>query len=174
MTAVDGELPDVLRSVLCKRLTPVEAAELAADMVPLETPAGRFVIREGEPSTGLLILLRGTAEIIKRTPDGGSRTIATVTAPTVLGEVGLVADEPRSASVRTITACDFQLLARADFRRLLEEESLAAYKLIATMAEVLARRLALLTRKFVGVNEIDQDAALGNEPDAPEDRLEAE
>lgn len=76
-----------------------------------------------------------------------------MTAPTVLGEMGLITAEPRSASVRTVTACDFQILARADFQRLLDEERLAPYKLMATMAEVLAGRLAAMNRKLVALEE---------------------
>lgn len=162
MSDEDPELSEILRSVLCARLTPAEADELAATMVPFEAPPGRFVINEGEPSTGLFILFRGTAEVIKRTPDGSSRTLATVTAPTVLGEMGLITDEPRSASVRTITACDFQLLSRADFQRMLEEERLAAYKLMATMAEVLVGRLAAANRKLVALEERGEGTKPGN------------
>ena len=165
------ELLDVLSSVLCKGLTAAQAAELAADMVPMETPAGRYVVREGEPPTGLLILLRGTVEIIKQIPDGESQTIATVTAPTVIGEMGAVTAEARAASVKTVTACHFWLLARADLQRLLEGESLAAYKLVAGIADVLARRLALMNRKVVEFSERHREEAPVEELDALRHRL---
>jgi CRP/FNR family transcriptional regulator, cyclic AMP receptor protein len=143
-------LADVLRSVLCRRLTPAEAGALAHVMTGRTVAAGGLLCREGEPAAGLLLLLRGAAEIVKQGRDGDGQRLATVEAPTVLGEIGLLlAAGAHTATVRAQTECDVRLLPKADFIRMLDAESVAAYKLVATIAEVLARRLTLMDEKVL-------------------------
>ena len=95
------------------------------------------------------LLLEGAAEVVKRDRDGGEVSIATVEAPTVLGEMGLITDRPHSATVRAISRCEFHLLTRSQFDRLLKSENLAAYKVVATLAEVIAWRLSRMDDKVV-------------------------
>src|SRR5437879_1036647 len=97
---------------------------------------------------------RGTVEVFKegRGKKGTDEVLATIPAPTVLGEISLLTEGPHTASVRAKTACEFSLLTTTQFHRLLREESLAAYKVIATLAEVLARRLHRMDEKFVEVS----------------------
>ena len=67
----------------------------------------------------------------------------------MVGEMSLITERPHSATVRARTACGFQLLTRSQFERLRKSESLAAYKVVATLAEVIARRLVRMDEKFV-------------------------
>jgi CRP-like cAMP-binding protein len=154
-----SELVSAVRSVLCQALTVQEAGQLVQAAQPVTIPAGSVLFTEGEASTGLFLLLEGTAEVVKRSRRGGNQMIATVTAPTVIGEMGLLTDRPRSATVRAGTDCELHLLPKAAIQRLIETESLAAYKLIAAIADVLARRLELMDEKVVELAERHQGAA---------------
>lgn len=118
-------------------------------MVPVTVEPGALVLREGERGQGLLVLLEGSVEIVKRGVDGHEVPIATAEAPSVLGEMGLITDRPNSATVRALTPCSFNLLTRSQFDRLLKGESLAAYKVVATLAEVIAWRLSRMDDKVV-------------------------
>src|SRR5688572_5672994 len=135
------EVARIIRTTLCRTLTPAQALEIASSTVPVGVPAGGFVYRHGDKSDGLLIFVRGSVEVSRQTSDGTTRAIATVTAPTVIGEMGLLTERPRSASVKAITACEFHLLTRRDFVRMLADEQLPAFKLVGILADVLARRL---------------------------------
>ena len=95
------------------------------------------------------MLLEGTVEVVKEGGPGGVVVIATVEAPSVLGEMSLITDRPHSATVRARSNCDFRLLTRVQFDRLLQGESLAAYKVVATLADVIAWRLNRMDEKFV-------------------------
>jgi len=117
-------------------------------MVPTTVPAGGAVFREEERAKGLFVLLEGTVEVVKE--DGGTAVvIASVEAPSVLGEMSLITDRPHSATVRARSSCEFRLLTRAQFDRLLQAESVAAYKVVATLADVIAWRLSRMDEKFV-------------------------
>jgi CRP-like cAMP-binding protein len=149
----------VVRSTLVRGLTAPQAEQLLAATVPMRVEGGKAVVREGERSMGLLILLRGTVEIVKWAPAGEDRVIASVAAPSVLGEMALLTDRPSSATVNATSDCDLRLLTRAQYQRLIEGESGAACKLVATIAEVLARRLDLMDRKVVALIERSEATA---------------
>lgn len=144
-----SEAAKVVRSVLCRGLTYEQTDQIVKAMVPVTVDTGALVLREGEKGQGLLVLLEGTAEIVKRDRDGADVSLATVEAPTVLGEMSLITDRPHSATVRAVTTCQFHLLTRSQFDRLLKSENLAAYKVVATLAEVIAWRLSRMDDKVV-------------------------
>src|SRR6266850_7323665 len=149
-----SEASKIIRGVLCRGLSYEQTEQILKAMVPIKAEPGLVVFKEGERPQGLMVLLEGTVEVLK---GGGSQkrsdeVLATIAAPTVLGEISLLTEGPHAASVRAKTACDFSLLTTTQFRRLLREESLAAYKVIAILAEVLARRLHRMDEKFVEVS----------------------
>jgi CRP-like cAMP-binding protein len=111
--------------------------------------SGNTVFREDERGKGLFVLLDGMVEVVKEGGPGGAVLIATIEAPSVLGEMSLITDRPHSATIRARTNCEFRLLTRPQFDRLLQAESLAAYKVVATLAEVIAWRLNRMDEKFV-------------------------
>lgn len=149
-----AELPRIIRSVLGRGLTVDQAEQLAHATVRATAPAGTTVLREGEQGDGLYMLTGGTVDIVKTAPGGGAQVIATLDAPTLLGEMSLLTDRPHSASVRAATDCEFWVLTRPQFLRLLESESLAAYKVVLTIAEVLARRLYRMDEKVVELSAL--------------------
>lgn len=122
---------------------------MVAAMVPMAVEPGTDVLREGGRGQGLLVLLEGVAEVIKHDAEGGDVVISIVEAPSVVGELSLLTERPNSATVRARTACTFQLLTRPQFDRLLKSESVAAYKVVVTLADVIAGRLVAMDEKFV-------------------------
>jgi CRP-like cAMP-binding protein len=144
-----SEAARIVRGVLCRGQTHEQAEQIVTAMVPVAVEPGTVVLREGARGQGLLVLVEGAAEVIKDDGEGGDVVISAVEAPSVLGEMSLITERPHSATVRARTACAFQLLTRSQFERLLKGESLAAYKLVATLADVIAGRLIRMDEKFV-------------------------
>lgn len=136
-------------TVLCKSLTPAQAEEILSATIPLTVPPKGLIFREGDEGTGLYLLFKGSAEILKQDREEAEQQIATVEAPTVLGELSLVTESTHSATVRALTECELHLLGREKFRRLLQADNLAAHKLMSTIAEVLARRLLRMDQKVI-------------------------
>lgn len=146
-----SEAGKIVRHVLCRGLSHEQAEQILNAMMPVKADAGLVVFKEGERAQGLMVLLDGAVEVLK---NGSSGVIATIAAPAVLGEISLLTEGPHSASVRAKTACEFSLLTTTQFHRLLREESVAAYKVIAILAGVLARRLHRMDEKFVEVSRL--------------------
>ena len=148
---IDQELVTVIRTVLCRRLSAAEAEGLVSAMVPRNVTAGTIVCREGSETAGLMILLHGTVEVSKGGHDPASaKALAIIEAPSVLGEVSLLLIRGTyTATVRAKTDCRLWVLPKTDFVQLLDKENVAVFKLVATLAEVLARRLVAMDGKML-------------------------
>jgi CRP-like cAMP-binding protein len=158
-----SEATRIVRSVLCRGLTPEQTDQIVNATVPVSVDPGTVVLREGDRGQGLLVLLEGSVEIVKRRAGADDVLISTVDAPTVVGEMSLITERPHSATVRARTVCSFQLLTRSQFERLLKSESLAAYKVVATLADVIAGRLNRMDEKFVELARRGADAPYADE-----------
>ena len=145
----NSEAAKIVRTILGRGLTNQQTEQIVNAMVPTTVTSGNTGFREEERGQGLFVLLDGTVEVVKESGPGGPVIIASVEAPSVLGEMSLITDRPHSATVRARTNCEFRLLTRPQFDRLLQAESLAAYKVVATLADVIAWRLNRMDEKFV-------------------------
>jgi CRP/FNR family transcriptional regulator, cyclic AMP receptor protein len=159
----NSEAARIVRAILCRGLTFEQTEQILKAMVPVTATPGTIVFRENDKGQGLIVALEGSVEILKHGRDGADQTIASVEAPTVLGEMSLITDRPHSATVRAVTACEFRLLTRAQFDRLLQGESVAAYKVVVTLAEVIARRLNKMDEKVMELSRQPERARTAEE-----------
>lgn len=144
----DSEAAKIVRAVLCRGLSVEQSDQITRAMITTSANPGNTVLREGDRPQGLFVLVQGTVEVLKEA-DGGGEIIATIDAPTVLGEMSLILAREHSATVRAKTGCEFRLLTRAQFERLINEDSLGAYKVVLTLAEVIAKRLYRMDEKVL-------------------------
>src|SRR2546422_11523928 len=141
---------EVMHTLLGRGLTTPQVEQLAQASVSRKAAAGQALMNEGERPGGLMLLLQGNVEIFKQGGDGQRQSLAKVAAPTLLGEMSLITDRPTSATVVAVTECDYQLLTRSQFQRLIASDSLAAYKLVVGIAGILAERLGPPARQGLG------------------------
>ncbi len=143
-----AETRKLMQTVL-RGLTAQQVEQLVQASVAQKVAAGQALINEGERVSGLMILLQGRVEIFKHGPDGLRQSLANLDPPTLVGEMSLITDRPASATAIAIAECEFQLLTRAQFQRLIAADSIAAYRLVVIIAGVLAERLGKLDRKVL-------------------------
>ena len=77
---------------------------------------------------------------------GEGRVVARLSRGEYFGEIALLADVPRTATVRTVTECEFFVLARREFDDLVRTQVLAGQYL----EQVSSRRVLDTRRKLVG------------------------
>jgi ATP-binding cassette subfamily B protein len=127
-----------LRSIpILKSFDPDSLTTLADIFITERCPAGRDVFREGDPGDKFYIVARGTLTVWINTPGGGQKQIRTMDDGDHFGEIALMEDTPRTATVRTSTDCIFLTLARDQFLKLLQREP----KLRASFQKVVTERL---------------------------------
>ncbi len=110
--------------------------ELAAKLEPAVFLPGDLIIHKGEIGDRMYFVSRGHAELLGE--DG--QAIATFAAGSYFGEMALVLDQPRAASIRAIDYCDVYILRKQSFVRLLEKYN----NFHEHLRDVIARRKAEL------------------------------
>jgi len=139
--AVPRSLHDVLAEIqpFCELSQDVHDAVVAVAQ-DRTFAAGEVILRQGEVSDCLLIILDGVAEV-SIVDDGEVHRIARVGRHTVIGEIGLVTREVRSANISALTSLRAAMLSKEDF------ESLSGRfpRLSIAMSELIAERVGTLT-----------------------------
>jgi CRP-like cAMP-binding protein len=105
---------------------------------------GDLVLRQGERSQDLWVVLEGTCEVIFENPAAAAQepvVLATLEAMSHFGEMSFFHDAPHSASVRAKTSVRLLRLPRAKFDELLRTHSTIAAKLSVNVVRSLAERM---------------------------------
>ncbi|MFJ9448149.1 Crp/Fnr family transcriptional regulator [Kitasatospora sp. NPDC101235] len=87
-------------------------------------PIGTTLLRQGEPGTHVLALLAGVAKVSRQERNGDVRLLAFRGPGELLGEVAVLDDGVRSASVQAISDCTVAVLGKAVFLRFVAERGL--------------------------------------------------
>lgn len=113
------------------------AATLAARLVPLEVAPGEVIVRQGAPADKFFIIVAGAVEVVRE--DGGApRVVAALGPGQFFGEVAILRDTPRTATVRATAPTTLLAMERDAFRALVAQ-SLATTQ---DFDRVIRRRLA--------------------------------
>jgi predicted RND superfamily exporter protein len=112
-------------------------------------PAGEFVVRKGERGTEMYMVVSGRVRVSDRLADGTEKVLAQLEPGTVFGEMALVSQEPRSASVVAETPAEVLRLDLEAFERIRRRFPFTGAKLFRNLARVLALRLRHTTAMLV-------------------------
>jgi CRP/FNR family transcriptional regulator, cyclic AMP receptor protein len=102
-------------------------------------PAGQILFKEGERGNFMYVLMSGTAEITVR-----NRVMETVVAGTIVGEMAIIDDSIRSATVVAKSDCKFLPIERERFVFLVQQKPEFALHVIRVMADRLRKTDAIL------------------------------
>ena len=94
--------------------------DLASRMELQKIPEGTDIVREGDVGDQLYILKEGEAEVIVRGEGDREVEMATLSKNDYFGEIALLREVPRTATVRSRGPVELYSLGRDDFRELLE------------------------------------------------------
>lgn len=107
------------RVPLLSSLNEQQLETLAAGSARRNFPKGRTIVAEGEPSQSLYILLSGRAKVQRSDSEGKEVILAVLGSGDFFGEMSLIDEAPRSASVITLESCDFMSINKDAFRSML-------------------------------------------------------
>lgn len=112
-----------------------EIGELAKLGTQISLDAGSTLALEGALGREVVVIVSGTASVIRN-----GETVATVTEGGIVGEMAVLFDERRNASVVAETAVDAFVLTSQEFRSLLD----ACPRLANNVAVTAEQRLAAI------------------------------
>ena len=138
---------DALRaSALFAELPADDLARLAAMVETVRLEAGETLLREGDPGDSLFVIASGELEVVRG--DGADEVPLAVVGPGSLqGEMALLEDRPRNATVRAMTPVEALRVPRAALFELLATRPEAALAMIRTTLSRLRSTEALLGQR---------------------------
>src|SRR5215217_1673370 len=134
--------PDLSEVPIFKHLDEDERAEFEELSEPVRFEAGQRIFEEGAPEEQLYVITAGTVEVYKSVLPGRRQRLATIEAPTVVGEMGLLTEPRAAASVEARTRVEAYCIDRDRFLEMLDEDSMAACKVVYEIGRALANRMA--------------------------------
>ena len=120
---------------LFQGLSPEELAALSASSTQRSFPKNTVVIHENEPADSLFIILSGKVKVYCSDKSGKEFIMNTQGPGDYFGELALVDDSLRSASVRTVEKCDFVVVYKDAFNAVLRAHPNIASSLIRNLAQ---------------------------------------
>jgi SulP family sulfate permease len=140
-----------LRAWFTEALGEATLAETLADYCQrLDVDAGDVIVRQGEAASSMHFILEGRVGIIVDMPDGRSMRVRSLGPHTTVGEMGLIARSPRSATIRAEAASVLYELDADAFERIKREQPALSQALLAYVIKVMTERLSFANR-LIGV-----------------------
>jgi len=134
-SAVAGQLEETLGQVaLFSRLNGRQRARLARFATTRDYIAGATIVRQGDTSMSLYVVLSGSVRVHRESEGGGGAVEVERLGPGgAFGEMGLIEDEPRAATVVADEPTTCALLAKWDFQNELREDPEIALSLLPVL-----------------------------------------
>jgi predicted acylesterase/phospholipase RssA/CRP-like cAMP-binding protein len=137
--------------------------ELARGLEPVHLPAGEVVFRQGDPGDGLYLVASGRLRVTIAA-QGGERMLHDLGRGAVVGEIALLTDRPRSATVHAVRDSDLELLRAPVFQALAERSPALMSGMMRLLADRLLTRERLLTDRAPPAVRAIAVAAAGRDP----------
>ena len=133
---------------LLQSVDPGEIAKLVPHVDEVELEEGSIVFKEGTRADALYLIESGAVEIVIQ-----QKTIAMLGPGDVFGEIGLLADHPRTASAVARSKCVLFRISREDFGALISSHPQVKKSFEALMDE---RSRELVKKSFVSKDKVKE------------------
>ncbi len=133
----DTKVEALKRAPLFEGLSKKELTQLARVSEDMEIPEGTTLTKEGEIGHEFFVIVDGETQVKRK-----GRSLGTRGAGDFVGEIALLEQVPRTATVTAKTPLRVFVLTSTDFHHLLEENPKVERKVLRT----LAKRVADLTQ----------------------------
>lgn len=123
------------RVPLLGRLSRRQRAALARLATRRTFGEGATIVRQGDTAMTFYVILTGRVRVVRESEGGGQLERRELGPGGFFGEMGLIDDQPRSATVIALEPTECALLARWDFQNELREDPDIALALLPVLTE---------------------------------------
>lgn len=120
---------------LFRHLAEADANVLTSHCTTRTYPANTVLITEGDSSDSLYVILEGEVKVYVSDPHGKEAILNLMGPGEYFGELALLDDAPRSASVVTMMPTKVMIISKGEFKRCLTTNPELAYKLIVSLTQ---------------------------------------
>jgi CRP/FNR family cyclic AMP-dependent transcriptional regulator len=114
-------------------------------------PRSTTIMAGGDPTDSLYIVLSGRIKVMMSDSEGKEVILSILGPGEFFGEMGLIDDEPRSATVVTIEPCELLSIAKRDFKKSLADN----FEMAMAVMRGLVKRLREADRKIGSLALLD-------------------
>jgi CRP-like cAMP-binding protein len=115
---------------------------------------GEILFRQGDPGDAAYVILEGRADILAEV-NGGMIKVADVGDNSIVGEIAILCDVSRTATVKASTSLEALRIRKDDFLKLLADYPDAMFEILRSLAQRLTRTTSELTdarARIKGIN----------------------
>jgi CRP-like cAMP-binding protein/sugar phosphate isomerase/epimerase len=115
--------------------------------------AGQIVIAEGDYGDGAYLILEGKAKAVTSSDGDEKIVLGEFDRGEIFGEMALIDNKPRSASVVTVTPCKFAFIEKEAFSKNIETRSNLSFRLMAFICLSLFKRIVTLDKEYADLKK---------------------
>jgi sulfate permease, SulP family len=123
-----------------------DADELIRRCQRIEVDAGEVIVHAGNAADSMHFILDGRVGIVVPADEGRTTRVRSLGRYTTIGEMGLVANTPRSATIQAEVASVLYVLNTHQFEAIKTEDPELSHKLLTYFVSVMAERLSFANR----------------------------
>lgn len=142
-----GRQERLVKIPLFAGVDPIELAALAALTTQQIFEANAVIVREGDPSDAMFLVLSGGVAVIKALDAGRSELLDVLMAGEYFGEMSLLTCPPRSATVMAMEPVTLLRLGHAEVQPFLAQHPRAGMAIFRAVSLTLSQRLRHTTDK---------------------------
>jgi CRP-like cAMP-binding protein len=150
---------EVLRSIpIFAKIEPAKLKLLAFTSERLRFMDGDEICHQGEVGDAAYIILEGEADVLVDTP-GGALRVATVGKNDIIGEIAILCDVPRTATVTASTDVETLKVSKDNFFQLLTQFPQIGVEVMHELASRLHHTTQQLTAAKARLSELEKKPA---------------
>jgi SulP family sulfate permease len=123
-----------------------DAAALMHRCQRIEVDAGETIVRAGDAADSMHFILDGRVGIMVPAEEGRTTRVRSLGRYTTIGEMGLVSQAPRSATIQAEVASILYVLSTPQFEAIKTDDPALSQKLLTYFVSVMAERLSFANR----------------------------
>src|SRR5690349_1573812 len=120
-------------------LPPADLARVAASAVPRRYGKGHFLCHQGDPGDRLFVVADGMVKVTFTSERGDEMVLVTLGAHEVIGELAVLDEGPRSASVVAVVPTTVLMLSRPVLLRLMTTHQAVLNALLVSLGATVRR-----------------------------------
>lgn len=115
---------EILKNIpFFNELADEDLQQIAEKIQMMYFPENHMIFNQGDPGEIMYVIKRGQVQVIR-----DNTILATLSDGAFFGEMALVSDEARNASIKTVTDVECLTIAKDEFKHLMETNATIASK----------------------------------------------
>ncbi len=111
---------------------------------------GKTLFQEGDKGDYICIILDGRFDVFRKTKNNGKVILSTLARGQSFGEMAIIEDLPRSATVKARTKATLITLTRRDFDLIMQDYPKIGLKILQGISILLSRKLQTTSSRLAG------------------------